>query len=186
MRVFRAELNRFGAGNEIDEKIFKIGCGVSQYVVKIKMQERKIWKYEGVVSLGGAEKKFSNPEKLKAGVEEFFEKLEAEQEEGRPRKIPLIEDLFHFLGISRETWEMFRGGGKSGKNRNFTEAVLMAEARFTAAIIQAAFENPKLITLAVYLTKQKCYGGYSDKNGAAVKETPTLTVKLEGAREPFG
>lgn len=135
--------------------------------------------------MSGGGGRYSSPEKLRAGVEAFFEELERQNEGAAPEKMPLIEDLFYFLDISKETWEMFRSGGKSGKNRRFTEVVMMAEARFTAAILQAAFANPKLITLAVYLTKQKCYGGYSDKTGAQAKELPQLTVRLEGASEPF-
>ena len=132
-------------------------------------------------------KPYSKPEELQNGVDTFFA-ANAAWNAAHPdeQKIPLIEDLFHSLGISREYWEELREGKKSKRSLETAQTAQRAEQRFTAAILQAAFANPRLTTLAVYLTKQKWYGSYADRQNATGQRTQqTLTVRLEGAYEPF-
>ena len=102
------------------------------------------------------------------------------------RRVPLLEELLQRLGLTRGQWDALREAEGGKRQRETAQAVQRTEQRFTAAILQAAFANPRLITLAVYLTKQRCYGGYADRQGAvALRPQQTLTVKLEGASEPF-
>lgn len=100
--------------------------------------------------------------------------------------LPLLEDLLRWLGLTRGDWEELREGGKSARARALRKTVLLTEQRFTSLILHAAVENPRLTTLAVFLTKQRCYGGYADRAGTGAKDGGELVVKLEGASEPFG
>lgn len=154
----------------------------------------KIWyiyitetQYIEVRVTGRQKEAYSEPEELQAGIDRFFARNAAwNTAHPEEQRIPLIEELFHFLGISRGRWESLREAEKGRKSRELAEVAQKAEQRFTAAILQAAFANPRLITLAVYLTKQKWYGAYADRQtGPGSKPQQTLTVRLEGASEPF-
>ena len=102
------------------------------------------------------------------------------------RRVPLLEELLQRLALTRAQWDVLREAEGGKRARETAQAVQRTEQRFTAAILQAAFANPRLITLAVYLTKQRCYGGYADRQGGTVlRPQQTLTVRLEGASEPF-
>ena len=126
-------------------------------------------------------------QELLTAADEFFAGTEAwNLAHPDERRVPLLVELLQRLGLTREQWDALREAEGGRRARETAQAVQRTEQRFTAAILQAAFANPRLITLAVYLTKQRCYGGYADRQGGAVlRPQQTLTVKLEGASEPF-
>lgn len=116
---------------------------------------------------------------LENEINRFFDLAEAE---GR---LVLLEDLLRYLGMTRSCWNTLRESGKSARSRETAEIIMCAEQRFTSLILHAAAANPRLTTLAVYLTKQPCYGGYADRAATSQRGQPEIVVRLDGASEPF-
>lgn len=121
------------------------------------------------------------PDELRRRCDAFFRSISRRNDQ-HPESacLPLLEDLLQYCGMSKGKWDALKE-----ESEEFREVTEMAQQRFTAAIIREAVANPKIISLAVFLTKQKHYGGYTDKAETPAKENGTITVQLEGAAEPF-
>lgn len=61
---------------------------------------------------------------------------------------------------------------------NIRESIAKTEQRLGTGVIRAGFLNPRIQTYCIWLSKQRQYGGYSDRADPAAGDVK-ITVKLE-------
>ena len=145
-------------------------------------------------------RKWSDPTKLQKAIDEYFDSL--------PKGVPPIwEEIMLKLDITANTWELYKAGlsgddlslyNSLSSNQHRTkledneykrlsniqddsELIKKTEQRMTAAIVRTAYSDPHYTGLAAYLTKQKHYGGYTDKQQTDNGGSMSIDIKLSGA-----
>lgn len=127
----------------------------------------------------------NKPELIENRIEEYFSRCEERQE------LPLFPELLLFLDITRPTWynyleeievdtERYNNDNiyrseVDNKRRIFT-ALKKAEARLEAAMSREAVNSKS--SAAIFLLKQKFYGGYTDKQEVQAIGDVKISVKL--------
>lgn len=64
------------------------------------------------------------------------------------------------------------------QRKDLQEVISKTEQKLGAGVVKTALLNPKLQTFCIFLTKQKCYGGYTDRPEAASPGDVKISIKL--------
>lgn len=130
------------------------------------------------------------PDKLKKIIDEYFESCE---DNG---KTPLYPELLIKCDMLRSTWDDYRDWSEEvdinryqsdakyreriDNREQLSQIVKKAELRLECAISQLAIAGKN--TGAIFLLKQKAYGGYSDKQVTEIGGTDIpISITIKGA-----
>ena len=128
-------------------------------------------------------------------IEDYFARVDEENNQNPAEACPpVIEDLWCALGITRNTWESYKSPeitekmseGEKIEKQSMSDAVKKAEQRFTAELVRFGLKHPNRMALVIYLTKQKHYGGYTDKQEIEHKDVK-IDLTINGVKgDAFG
>lgn len=116
----------------------------------------------------------------------------------------LFEEVLEALDITKAYWDKYRDfndplqSPDSFKDYNNTatdkdykiyvslykqridiqDVIKKSEQKLGIGVVKAGFINPRLQTYCIWLSKQKYYGGYSDKNDTAAAGDVKISIKL--------
>lgn len=116
----------------------------------------------------------------------------------------LFEELLEALDITKAYWDKYRDfndplqSPDSFKDYNpssndkdykiyislykqridIQESIKKAEQKLGIGVVKTGFINPRLQTYCIWLSKQKYYGGYSDKGDAGAAGDVKISIKL--------
>ena len=133
-------------------------------------------------------RKYTDAPELVKKIDEYFDSVDTEDVP------PIWEELLLYLGITRNTWESYRDpvipeniqDSEKVKYIAISDAIKKAEGRFTAELAKYGLRHPNKQAMAMFLLKQKHYGGYTDKQEIEHKDLK-IDVKINGiAGNPFG
>ena len=132
-------------------------------------------------------RKHNNAEELQKLIDGFFAKA---AEDDIP---PIWEDLLTLMGISKNTWDSYKDpvitdNITESEKVNIiavSEVIKKAEQKFTAEMAKFGLRHPNRQSMAMFLLKQKHYGGYTDKQEIEHKDLK-IDVKINGINgNPF-
>lgn len=133
-------------------------------------------------------KKHSDPLELEKKINDYFDSVDTDDVP------PIWEELLLVLGITRNTWETYKNPvipeniteEEKVKITAVSDCIKKAEGRFTAELAKYGLRHPNKQAMAMFLLKQKHYGGYTDKQEIEHKDLK-IDVKINGiAGNPFG
>lgn len=107
------------------------------------------------------------PEEVEGFCEAYFEKCKTEQKE------PTKPGLCVYLGISVDTYDSWRSN-KNGKTARIAPVLKKAEAIMSDRLQQ------RKDSMALFLLKQPCYGGYTDIQSNQANGTLHVKVTFGG------
>ncbi len=116
----------------------------------------------------------------------------------------LIEEVLDALNISRSYWDKYRDfsdnllspdnfteSNQNAKDKDYKvyialytqrielqKSIKNAEIKLGIGVIRTGFINPKLQTYCIWLSKQKYYGGYSDRADGSAAGDVKISIKL--------
>lgn len=64
------------------------------------------------------------------------------------------------------------------QRKDLQDSIAKTEQKLGAGVVKTALLNPKLQTFCIFLTKQKCYGGYTDRPDTATPGDVKISIKL--------
>lgn len=136
-------------------------------------------------------------EELQAKIDEYFAMIEANNQDPDKEYIyATIESLQTFLDICPDTWNNYENYTPPNKDNNnpnsiynYTEdeidkintsrIIKKTSRRILGQLMQEGMKDPKKAALIIYLSKQKAYGGYTDKQTVETSGDVQLNVTLK-------
>lgn len=130
----------------------------------------------------------NKPELIENRINEYFSQCEEREE------LPLFPELLLYLDITRDTWnnylslpdidiDKYNSDSKyrvSIDNKKYLFAALKkAEQRLEAGMAREAMRTGK--AAAIFMLKQKFYGGYQDKQVAEISGDVPINVVIKGS-----
>ena len=151
-----------------------------------------------VKTTGELKKKKWNPstrkyksDELQEKISEYFSMVESNnQDPEKPHIFPTIEGLQTYLDICPNTWDSYDSYKPSNDIiDNYTEEeidriktaeiVKKTSRKILGQLMQEGMNDPKKAALIIYLSKQKAYGGYTDKQVVETSGDVQLNVTLK-------
>ena len=140
-------------------------------------------------------RKYTDSEQFGRLIDAYFAEVDQSNTENPSEACPpVIEDLWDYLGITRNTWESYKAPEltdemderEKTEKREISDAVKKAEQKFTAELVRFGLKHPNRMALIIYLTKQKHYGGYTDKQEVEHKDMK-IDLTINGVKgDAFG
>ena len=143
-------------------------------------------------------------DKITDAVDKLLTEREQANAEDPTTARPLLwEEVVDYLGISVDYWDKYRDcddplqapdwckeytPASTGKHYkmyvrhykdrlDLQEAIKKAEVKLSIGVISAGLVNPRISTYCIWLSKQKHYGGYTDRQDAAPGDVK-ISIKL--------
>lgn len=143
-------------------------------------------------------------DKITDAVDKLLAEREQANAEDPATARPLLwEEVIDYLGISVNYWDKYRDFNdplqspdefkeynptatdkdykiyvRHYKDRlDLQEAIKKAEVKLSIGVISAGLVNPRISTYCIWLSKQKHYGGYTDRQDAAPGDVK-ISIKL--------
>lgn len=151
-----------------------------------------------------AKKKKRNPatrkykaQELQAKIDEYFAMIAENNKDPKNEHIyATIEGLQTFLDICPNTWDSYENykpptteDNNPNSIYNYTdeeidkiktaEIIKKTSRKILGQLMQEGMRNPKKAALIIYLSKQKAYGGYTDKQTVETSGDVQLNVTLK-------
>lgn len=143
-----------------------------------------------------ATRKYKAPE-LEKRIAEYFQMIEDNNSDPAKTYIyPTIEGLQTFLDICPNTWDSYENYSPPNKDNNdpnsiynytddeidkikTSEIIKKTSRRILGQLMQEGMRDPKKAALIIYLSKQKAYGGYTDKQTIDTSSDVAINVTLK-------
>lgn len=140
-----------------------------------------------------ATRKYKAPE-LEKKIAEYFQMIEDNNSDPTKEYIyPTIEGLQTFLDICPDTWDSYENYTPpvidNNIQDNYTDDVIdkintsrivkKTSRKILGQLMQEGMKDPKKAALIIYLSKQKAYGGYTDKQTVETSGDVAINVTLK-------
>ena len=143
-----------------------------------------------------ATRKYKAPE-LEKKISEYFSMIEDNNSDPSKEYIyPTIESLQTYLDICPNTWDVYEnyspptnGDNIPNSIYNYTEdeidriktaeIIKKTSRKILGQLMQEGMKDPKKAALIIYLSKQKAYGGYTDKQIVESSGDVAINVTLK-------
>lgn len=124
---------------------------------------------------GGRPRKYETAEALSKAIDSYFDSVDKHNQDNPDGKMFYTwPDMCLFLNVDNDTIATWLN--KPDIYKGFSVPVKRAELRMQAELEQMGRREANKTGIVAYLTKQKHYGGYSDK---PANDNGTVTVKVD-------